>query len=144
MGYYFSWEEDEANKLGHDDEKHHRSDYTHSKFAFDGEDRAYWEGREEEAKAEKRREEEREEEERQEREEQERIERRRYREAEEERQREQEDLREYENQYINDAEEEEYNRVMNEIAETPSTEQELFMQIEEDERRTQETKPDSN
>jgi hypothetical protein len=155
MGHYFSWEEDEANKLGHDDEKHHRSDYTHSKYAYDGEDRAYWDGREEEAREERRREEEREDEERQEREDHERYLRnlRNAQEAEREREYEgqhyerdieEEDLREYENQYINDAEEEEYNRVMDEIAETPSTEQELFNQILEDERSDQEPQSDSN
>ena len=144
MGHYFSWEEDEANKLGHDDEKHHRSDYTHSKYAYDGEDRAYWDGREEEAREMKRRKEEREDEERQEREEQERHQRRIEAQREAERQQEEEELRRYENDYINDSEEEEYNRVMREIVETPSTEQELFMQIKEDERRDQETKSDSN
>lgn len=145
--HYFSWEEEEANKLGHIDERSYRSDFTHDRYAYDGEDRAYWDGREDEAKERKRREEEQEEEEAREREEDERRERQRRMQAEFER--EQELLYERQQQeafddYIRDSDEEEYNRVMSEIAETPCTEQELFMQIEEDERRYQETKPDSN
>jgi hypothetical protein len=146
MGYYFSWEEDEANKCGRQDERNGRSDYTHSKYAYDGVDRAYWDGREEEQREEKRREEERrEEEERQEREEHDRYERRRHEEMARdlddalEQQRQQDELREYENDYINNAEEELFNEVMTRITETPSTEQDLFNQILEDERGNQET-----
>jgi hypothetical protein len=35
MGHYFSWEEDEANKQGHRDERNHRSDCEHT-IAGDG------------------------------------------------------------------------------------------------------------
>ena len=141
MGYYFSWEEDEANKQGRQDERNGRHDYEHSKYAYDGVDRAYWDGREEEQREEERREEE----ERQERVEHDRYERRRHEEMARDlddalqQQREQDELREYENDYINNSEEELFNEVMNRITETPSTEQDLFNQILEDERGNQET-----
>ena len=152
MGHYFSYEEDEANKQGHNDERNHRSDYTHSKYAYDGEDKAYWDGREEEAREEKRREEEREDEERQEREEErrnherrERAEREREQEEDYQRQRYEDDMREVEmeqrreeQQFENDCATEEY---LNEI---PITEEELLNKIQEDERRNQETESDSN
>jgi hypothetical protein len=154
--HYFSWEEDEANKLGHQDERNHRSDYTHSKYAYDGEDRAYWDGREDEAKEEKRREEEREEEERQEREEQERHQRRieaqreqeRQQEEDYQRQRYEDDMRERDAEQRR--EEESWKELERECAteeylnEVPSTEQELFNQILEDERSDQEPQSDSN
>lgn len=60
---YFSWEEDEAYKQGKQDESRHRSDFEHDKYAYDGKDRAYWDGREDEKKVERQREEERQEEE---------------------------------------------------------------------------------
>ena len=149
MGHYFSWEEDEANKLGHQDEKNHRSDYTHSKYAYDGEDRAYWDGREEEAREAKRREEEREDEERQEREDQERYERRRHEEAEAEREQEEEEYqrqrykddmreRDAEQQFENDCATEEY------LNEMPKTEDELFNLTKNNERGNQETEPNSD
>jgi hypothetical protein len=160
MGHYFSWEEDEANKLGHQDERNHRTDFTHSKYAYDGEDRAYWDGREEEAKAEKRREEEREDEERQEREDHERYLRnlRRHEEAVREQEQEEDYERQRQSELAHDLdsaleaqrEEESWRELERECAieeylnEVPITEEELFMQIEEDERRTQEIKPDSN
>ena len=52
MRHYFSYEEDEANKQGHNDERNHRNDYEHDKYAYDGEDRAYWDGRKDEQEAE--------------------------------------------------------------------------------------------
>ena len=140
MRHYFSWEEDEANKQGHDDEKHHRSDYTHSKYAYDGEDRAYWDGRDDEAKEMRRQREEREEEERQEREDQERHMRRMEAQREEERQQEEE---EYERQrYEDDMRERDMEEQQRN--EMPISEEELFNQIEEDERGNQAIKSDSN
>ena len=152
MRHYFSYEEDEANKQGHQDEKNHRNDYEHDKYAYDGEDRAYWDGREEEAREERRREEEREDEERQEREEErrnherrERAEREREQEEDYQRQRYEDDMREVEmeqrreeQQFENDCATEEY---LNEI---PITEEELLNKIQEDERGNQETESDSN
>ena len=147
MGHYFSYEEDEANKQGHNDERNHRSDYTHSKYAYDGEDKAYWDGREEEAREEKRREEEREDEERQEREEErrnherrERAEREQEQEEEYQRQRYEDDMRERdaEQQFENDCATEEY------LNEMPKTEDELFNQTKNNERGNQETEPNSN
>ena len=99
MRHYFSWEEDEANKQGHNDERNHHSDYEHDRYAYNGEDRAYWDGRDDEAKEMRRQRDEREEEERQEREDQERYERRRHEQAEFERQQEEE---EYERQRYED------------------------------------------
>jgi hypothetical protein len=148
MGHYFSYEEDEANKQGHNDERNHRSDYTHSKYAYDGEDRAYWDGRKDEQENERRREEEREEEERQEREEQERYERQRRERAEREREQEEDyqrqryedDMRERdaEQQFENDCATEEY------LNELPKTEDELFNQTKNNERGNQETEPNSD
>ena len=152
MGHYFSWEEDEANKQGHQDERNHRSDYEHDKYAYDGEDRAYWDGREEEAREEKRREEEREDEERQEREEErrnherrERAEREQEQEEEYQRQRYEDDMREVEmeqrreeQQFENDCASEEY------LNEMPKTEDELFNLTKNNERGNQETEPNSD
>jgi hypothetical protein len=132
---YYSWEEDEANKQGHDDERRHRSDYEHDKYAYDGIDRAYWDGRDDEARAERQREEERMREEEQERERRE-IERCEMQEEEERQyqdqlnyERELEDRRahdEAEKRFEMDCATEEY---LNEI---PIDEQELFTQIQED------------
>jgi len=59
---YRSYEEEQEYRKGKEDEKHGRSDFGHSSFAYDGPDRAYFDGREDEAREERRREEEREEE----------------------------------------------------------------------------------
>lgn len=86
---YYSWEEQEANKQGHQDESKHCLDYEHDKYAYDGVDRTYWDGREDEKKAERQREEQRQEEEEQERQERDREEQRQeHMRREEERQRE--------------------------------------------------------
>ena len=155
MRHYFSYEEDEAYKEGKRDEERNRTDYYHDKYAYDGEDRAYWDGRKDEQEAERRREEEREDEERREREEERRNHERRERAAEYERQQEEyerqryeDDMREIElekrreidveRQFENDCATEEY------INEIPITEEELFNQIQEDERRDQGTESDSD
>jgi len=59
---YRSYEEEQEYQKGKEDEKYGRSDFGHSSFAYDGPDRAYFDGREDEAREERRREEEREEE----------------------------------------------------------------------------------
>ena len=43
--FYFSQEENKAYDEGRKDERHHRHDYNHDKYATDGADRAYWDGR---------------------------------------------------------------------------------------------------
>jgi hypothetical protein len=116
---YFSWEEDEAYKQGKKDESNHRGDYVHDKFAYDGEDRAYWDGREDEKRAERIREEERQMEEEQLRQEEERQQRQERLRQEEERQRR---LYEDSDEQIQDDE-------------RPSTEEDLFNQIQNDEQK---------
>ena len=67
--HYWSYEEQEAYKDGKRDEERHNSDYQHDKFAYDGPDRAYWDGRkDQEAETRQREEEERERQEEEERE----------------------------------------------------------------------------
>ena len=83
---YFSWEEEQANKQGHEDERRCRSDYEHNRYAYDGVDRAYWDGRKDEQEQEREREEERMRQEEQEREDERREMRRREMQEEEERQ----------------------------------------------------------
>jgi len=86
--HYISYEEDEAYREGKRDESHRRSDFTHNSFAFDGADRAYFDGREDQ-RHEEREEERRREEREEERQEEARQERREY-ERMQERQREEE------------------------------------------------------
>jgi hypothetical protein len=148
--HYFSYDEDEAYKEGKRDESHRRSDFTHNSFAFDGADRAYFDGREDQ-KREEREEERREEERQEERREEERQERRAY-EREQERQREEEheiylndqiqQQREAERKYFDslpmqpdEMSPEEYD----EANTVPSSEEELFRQILEDERESENT-----
>ena len=152
MNRYYTTEEDEANKQGHNDERNHRTDYEHDKYAYDGEDKAYWDGRKEEQEAERRHEEEHEEEERQEREEErrnherrERAEREQEQEEEYQRQRYEDDMREVEmeqrreeQQFENDCASEEY------LNEMPKTEDELFNLTKNNERGNQETEPNSD
>jgi hypothetical protein len=45
---YPTWQEEEANKAGHDDERRNIANYDHDKFSDNPEDIAYWEGRNEE------------------------------------------------------------------------------------------------
>ena len=126
MRSYFSWEEQEANKQGHQDESRHRSDYEHDRYAYDGVDRAYWDGRKDEQEAERQREYERQEEQERERQERDRYDRQERQRKEERQYQEQLDYeREMEDRRVR---EEEY---PNEIS---ITEQELFMKIQEDER----------
>lgn len=141
--HYFSYEEDEAYREGKRDESHRSSDFGHNSFAFDGADRAYFDGREDQKREEQRAEERREEERMEERHEELRQERREY-ERQQELQREEEYAmhlhdqiqaqREAERKYFDslpiqpdEMSPEEFNAV-------PCTEEELFRQILEDER----------
>lgn len=45
---YFTWQEEEANKAGHSDERRNQADYDHDKYSDNPEDIAYWEGRNDE------------------------------------------------------------------------------------------------
>jgi hypothetical protein len=45
---YFSYEEEEADKQGHNDVQHHRKDFDHDKYSDNLEDIAYWQGRQDE------------------------------------------------------------------------------------------------
>jgi len=129
--HYFSYEEEQAYKEGRHDEERHRRDYSHDRYAFDGEDRAYWDGRKDE---------EHDEHEHREREEQERMEEERMERQREERRREDE---EYE-MYLQSQIEQQENLQSRKEQEMPKpdencqpiTEEELFMQIEKDERNT--------
>ena len=58
MGYYFSVEEDEAHRQGHNDYGY-RTDYERDKYAYEGVDKAYWDGYKDEQRAEQLRDEER-------------------------------------------------------------------------------------
>ena len=128
---YRSYEENEARKEGYRDSEQGRRDYYHDKHAIEGVDHAYWEGRKEQERDERRREEERE----------------------QERMREEEEYNKYLQSQIEEQIEAE--RAFNEalakgqihpnfiapeydcdpnFEEMPSTEQELFRQIQEDER----------
>lgn len=142
---YRSYEENEARKQGYRDSEQGRRDYYHSQHAFDGVDRAYWDGRKEQERDENRREEERE----QERQAEE-AEMRRH----QERMREEEEYNIYLQSQIEDQMREErlfndamakglihpdfiapeYDRDPDFEDEKPITEQELFMRIQEDER----------
>ena len=50
--HYFSWEEEEAYKEGKDDVKRNKRDYDHDKYATEGVDCAYWNGRKEQERQE--------------------------------------------------------------------------------------------
>jgi hypothetical protein len=132
---YFSWEEQEANKQGHEDERRNRSDFEHNRYAYDGVDRAYWDGRKDEQEAERQREEERMREEEQQREEDERRDMRR-REMQEEEERQHQYQRDYEREMEDRRAQEEYVRqeAQEFPDEQPSSEEELFRKILEDER----------
>jgi hypothetical protein len=68
---YFSWEESEAYKEGRNDEERHRTNYNYEKYSDEPKDRAYFDGRKDQEREDERREEEtrelREQEEREER-----------------------------------------------------------------------------
>lgn len=146
---YRSFEENEARKEGYRDSEQNRRDYYHDRYATEGVDRAYWDGRKEQERDERRREEEREEERQAEE-----AEMRRH----QERMREEEEYNIYLQSQIDDQMREE--RLFNEAIakgqihpdfiapeydcdpnfedlmpdEKPISEQELFRQIQEDER----------
>lgn len=127
---YQSSEENQAYKEGYRDNEQGRRDYYHNKYAMEGIDRAYWDGRKDNER-----------------------EKRECKEQEEmERQAQEEDARKQEQQRRE--EEDEYNQYLqakmeqqmeDDLATIPSTEEELFMQIEEDERENSiNQKPDEN
>lgn len=139
---YFSWEEEEAYKQGKRDEEYRHTDFDHDRFAYDGVDRAYYDGRKDEKDEEDRQESQRREEEQQ-------------REAEEELRLERD--RQEEQEYLDmlaDAERQEIERISEDADrqvvsdfdalmredmqsqddETPCSEEDLFRQIIDDER----------
>lgn len=135
--HYFSYQEDEAYREGRRDEEYGRRNYDHDRYSSDPVDQAYWEGRRDEERDEERR---REEEREMERE----MECQREREYERQRQEEMEydmmlqaqieDQMEAERQYY---EKQLIEGGFEEIPPedcSPCTEEELFMQIQEDER----------
>jgi hypothetical protein len=158
--HYFSWEEDQAYKEGYRDSERNRRDYYHDKYSMDGVDRAYFDGRKDQEREEERREEEHQEEERMERRAQEHREEQRRREEEYEiyLQNQIEDQMRAERQFneamargqihpdfiapeydveplVDELQPDEMSpNDYEELASTPSTEQELFMQIQEEER----------
>jgi lipopolysaccharide biosynthesis regulator YciM len=133
MRSYWTTEENEAYREGRDDESRHRHNYEHEKYSSNSVDEAYFQGRKDV---------EREEHIRQEEEEMERQQQEAEARREEQRRCEEED--EYnvmlEAQLEQQMEEERIYAEMitqhevDELATIPSTEEELFMQIEEDER----------
>ena len=131
---YFTWEEQEADKQGHEDERRHRSDYEHDKNALDGVDRAYWDGRKDEARNQRIEEEERQ------------MEADREQREFERRKQEEEDRDRAEDDYLRQEREDFENRMMREDMESqddeyPITEEDLFREIEEDERNDNEDNP---
>jgi len=117
---YFTWEEEDANKQGHQDEQRHRTNYDHDKYSDKPEDIAYFEGRKDEERQERIREEERQMQEADEREQQ--------RQMSEQREREEEDFAE-----MMELERLEYQEYL-ESQRSPTTEEELFNKIINDER----------
>lgn len=120
--HYYDWDESQAYKDGRSDVERGRRDYGHDRYAYDGVDRAYWDGRKDEEREVHEREE-REEEERREYEHQERL-------YQERRDREQEEYIEM----IRAEEEGALEEFDPPFYATPSTEEDLFRQILEDER----------
>ena len=74
MSHYWSHEEDEAYRKGKRDAEYGRKDHFRDKYAWDGPDRAYFDGQKEYERQEENRREEREQDEREERRQQERRE----------------------------------------------------------------------
>lgn len=135
--HYFTWEENEAYKEGKRDEERHRHNYDYDRYSNNDVDRAYFDGRKEQHQEELRREEEQEE--------------LRMEEERQERLREERMQEEYEYEmYLQSCEEQrladiealellrqQVDQNLLELDEEnlqPITEEELFMQIEEDER----------
>ena len=131
--YYETDEEQEANKKGHSDAQHNRRDYDHDKYSDEPEDLAYWQGRkDEEAKMRI------EEEERQMEIDREQREFERQKQQEEDHEVEEEELQQLEIQQ----EEQEFEKLMegeendmeSQDDERPITEEDLFRDIQRDER----------
>ncbi len=128
MRTYWTSEENEAYKEGRIDESRHRTNYNHDRYSSDPDDEAYFQGRKDV---------EREECVRQEEEEMQCQ----WQEAEARKQEQEENNRREYEQYLEAMAEHQYDEmlieqeIMNELSEVPSTEEELFMQIQEDERK---------
>ena len=142
---YFTWEEQEAYKQGKQDESHHRTDFDHDRFAYDGEDRAYWDGRKDEQDEEERQERQRQEEQQQQEAEEElryerdRQEERQYQEMiadmqEQERLAFEKGLHEEDSDRQTIRDYDAMNDTQSQDDETPSSERDLFRQIIDDER----------
>lgn len=141
--HYFSHQEDEAYRDGRRDEEYGRRNYDHDRYSSNPVDQAYWEGRrDEERDEERRREEEREMEREMERQQEREYERRMQEERDYEMmlQAQIEDQMMAERAYFEEYPEPEIEDIPPENC-SPYTEEQLFMDIQEDERNEFDPEP---